>query len=104
VDRLLSRHERYLSLLQRFVATQSAPDAALPQAMRAGDRAAARLEAHGLKGAAASLCALALADQAARLEAALRQGSQPLADDVAVQQAWNEVRQTLAVLAARMAG
>ena len=104
VDRLLGRHERYLSLLQRFVATQSAPDAALPQAMCACDRAAARLEAHGLKGAAASLCALALADQAARLEAALRQGSQPLADDVAVQQAWNEVRQTLAVLAARMAG
>jgi HPt (histidine-containing phosphotransfer) domain-containing protein len=72
--------------------------------MHAGDRAAARLEAHGLKGAAASLCARDLSAEAARLETALSAGQQPLAEDAAVQQAWRDVQQTLARLDATLAG
>jgi two-component system sensor histidine kinase/response regulator len=104
VQRLLGRRERYLDLLQRLVSTQCAAEAALRQAMHSGDRAAARLEAHGLKGAAAALCARDLSAEAARLEAALSAGQQPLAEDAAVQEAWRDVQQTLARLDASLAG
>jgi two-component system sensor histidine kinase/response regulator len=98
VQRLLGRRERYLEMLQRFVAVLSAPDASLRQALAAGDRAVARLEAHAAKGAAAALSAESLAREAARLEDSLRDGERPLAEDAAVQQAWAAVQQALAAL------
>ena len=98
VQRLLGRRERYLEMLQRFVAALSAPDASLRQALAAGDRAVARLEAHAAKGAAAALSAESLAREAARLEDSLRDGERPLAEDAAVQQAWAAVQQALAAL------
>jgi len=104
VQRLLGRRERYLDILQRCVSAQCAPEAILRQAMQAGDRATAQLEAHGLKGAASTLCAHDLAARAARLEAALRDCSEPVGDDAAVQQAWSELQQTLDRLDAILAG
>ncbi len=71
----LERPSLFLSLLQKFVASQAGFITRLNDALEAGDRTAAERLAHTLKGVAAQIGAEELREQAAALEAALR-GSQ----------------------------
>ena len=63
-----------LSLLQRFLSDHCGAGQDIRRALDGGDRDAARLHAHSLKGAASSLGAYDLAEQAQALEAAIQAG------------------------------
>jgi two-component system sensor histidine kinase/response regulator len=72
--RLGGKRERYEALLRKFADKQSGSAAAARAALAAGDHAAAERELHSLKGAAAALGAVALAEAASNAEAALKVG------------------------------
>ena len=71
---VMGRERLYRELLTRFVASQSGQAKAIAQALASGQRDEARRLAHTLKGLAGQIGALPLREQAARLEAALRDG------------------------------
>jgi two-component system, sensor histidine kinase and response regulator len=75
LSQLLGREALYRDVLARFVASQRGQAAAIAQALQAGQRDEAQRLAHTLKGLAAQIGALPLKEQAAQLEAALRDGS-----------------------------
>jgi two-component system sensor histidine kinase/response regulator len=70
--RLGGKRERYEALLRKFADKQSGSVVAVRAALAAGDHAAAEREVHSLKGAAAALGAVALAEVASNAEAALK--------------------------------
>jgi two-component system sensor histidine kinase/response regulator len=72
--RLGGKRERYEGLLRKFADKQSGSVVTVRAALAAGDHAAAERELHSLKGAAAALGAMALADMASNAEAALKVG------------------------------
>jgi HPt (histidine-containing phosphotransfer) domain-containing protein len=72
VAAMMGKRDRYLDLFVRFMASHGDMLQRLQAALDAGDHAAARFVAHGLKGAAATLGADALAAHAAQLEIWLR--------------------------------
>ncbi|GAB6040180.1 response regulator [Endothiovibrio diazotrophicus] len=74
LKRLGGRHAMYRSLLQRFVAGQRGAPAQIDAALAAGDRATAELLAHTLKGSAGNIGAGEVVAEAARLEAAIKEG------------------------------
>ena len=75
LDQVLGREALYRDILTRFVASQRDQAGAIAQAIDAGHRDQAQRLAHTLKGLAAQIGALALREQAAQLEAALRAGT-----------------------------
>jgi HPt (histidine-containing phosphotransfer) domain-containing protein len=68
------KRERYESLLRKFAGRQARAVKAIQDALLAGDASAAEREAHSLKGVASTLGATGLAEQAARVETALKTG------------------------------
>ncbi len=68
------KRERYESLLRKFASRQAGTVTAIRAALAAGDAATAEREAHSLKGAAATLGALALSEAASNTETALKAG------------------------------
>ncbi len=74
LGQVLGREALYLDILTRFVASQHDQAIAIAQAIDSGHREQAQRLAHTLKGLAAQIGALALREQAAQLEAALRAG------------------------------
>ncbi|MEY5098302.1 MAG: hypothetical protein RJA36_1021 [Pseudomonadota bacterium] len=72
---VLGREALYREILARFTAGQRDTPDAIARALDAGQRDEARRLAHTLKGLAAQIGALSLREQAARLEAALRDGT-----------------------------
>jgi PAS domain S-box-containing protein len=72
---VVGRETLYRDLLSRFVASQRGQAEAIGQALADGRRDEAQRLAHTLKGLAAQIGAQPLREQAARLEAALRDGS-----------------------------
>ena len=71
------REERLVRALRVLDATSREAPATLRRLLAAGDTEGARRLAHGLKGAAATLGAEGIADQARELELALGEGSPP---------------------------
>ena len=72
---------KYLEFLRRFVETHADDVRKMASLLQAGDRNAARRLAHTLKGTSATLGAEGLAAMAARLEAMLKNESEPLAEE-----------------------
>ncbi len=70
--RVRGNHETYADLLRRFIASQKDMPARVSRALDSGDNETAFLEAHTLRGVAATLGAMPLSRQAEQLEAALR--------------------------------
>jgi two-component system sensor histidine kinase/response regulator len=71
--------KRYESLLSLFAASQAGSVSAIRAALASNDSATAERLAHSLKGASANLGAAALAESAAKAEAAI-QSNQPASD------------------------
>jgi two-component system, sensor histidine kinase and response regulator len=67
--RIGGKRERYESLLRKFAERQAGAAEAIRSALAMGDKSTAEREAHSLKGAAGTLGATALAEQAAKVEA-----------------------------------
>src|SRR5262245_50296979 len=74
LKRLGGKRERYESLLRKFAARQANTVESIRGSLRTGDIAAAERNAHSLKGSAATLGADVLAEEAAKLEAAIKTG------------------------------
>ncbi len=74
LSQVLGRETLYRDVLSRFVTSQRDLASAIAQALEAGQQDEARRLAHTLKGLAAQIGALPLREQAAELEAALRDG------------------------------
>ncbi|MEN9904301.1 MAG: hypothetical protein RLZZ555_866, partial [Pseudomonadota bacterium] len=72
---VLGREALYRDVLSRFVSSQRGQAEAIVQALADGRRDEARRMAHTVKGLAAQIGALPLTEQAAQLEAALRDGT-----------------------------
>jgi HPt (histidine-containing phosphotransfer) domain-containing protein len=68
------KRERYESLLRKFAGQQAGAAEAIRGALSVGDASAAEREAHSLKGAASTLGATALAEQAAKVETGIKTG------------------------------
>jgi HPt (histidine-containing phosphotransfer) domain-containing protein len=68
------KRERYESLLRKFAGRQAGSVKAIRDALSVGDASTAEREAHSLKGVASTLGATALAEQAARVETAIKTG------------------------------
>jgi two-component system, sensor histidine kinase and response regulator len=66
------KRERYESLLRKFASRQAGTVTAIRAALAAGDAATAEREAHSLKGVASTLGATALAEEAAKVESAIK--------------------------------
>ena len=75
LSQLLGRDALYREILSRFVSGQRDTASRIGEALAAGQRDKAQRLAHTLKGLAAQIGALPLREQAARLEAALRDGT-----------------------------
>jgi two-component system sensor histidine kinase/response regulator len=92
--RISGKRERYESLLRKFAVRQAGTVVSIRAALSGGDIATAERDAHSLKGAAATLGADVLAEDAAKAEAAIKFG-------VAVDEALLSLSRTLdAVVAA----
>jgi two-component system sensor histidine kinase/response regulator len=74
LKRLGGKRERYESLLRKFATKQAGTVETIRAALSGGDAAAAERDAHSLKGAAATLGADGLAEDAATAEAAIKSG------------------------------
>jgi two-component system sensor histidine kinase/response regulator len=74
LKRLGGRRERYESLLRKFATKQAGAVETIRAALSGGDAAAAEGDAHSLKGAAATLGADGLAEDAAKAEVAIQSG------------------------------
>ena len=74
LKRVGGKRERYESLLRKFAERQVGAAEAIRVALSVGDVSAAEREAHSLKGAASTLGAAALAEQAAKVEVAINTG------------------------------
>jgi two-component system sensor histidine kinase/response regulator len=96
----LGNQTLYLSLLRKFVDGQADLVERLEQALADGDRPGAERMAHSLKGSAAQIGANAVAEPAARLEAAVRSGS----DRFSLQALLAELAPPLDALLAAIAG
>ncbi|QAU33332.1 hybrid sensor histidine kinase/response regulator [Janthinobacterium sp. 17J80-10] len=72
--RVLGKETVYLSILRKFVAGQKDAAEAVRNALAAGDAAGAERLAHTAKGVAGNIGAIRVAELAAELETALRQG------------------------------
>ena len=68
------KRERYELLLRKFAVRQAGSAEAIRSALLVGDNSTAEREAHSLKGVAGTLGATALAEQAAKVEAAIHAG------------------------------
>jgi two-component system sensor histidine kinase/response regulator len=68
------KRERYESLLRKFAVRQRGSAEAIRSALSIGDKSTAEREAHSIKGAAGTLGAIALAEQAAKVETAIHAG------------------------------
>lgn len=68
------KSERYEALLRKFASRQAGAVTAISAAIAAGDAETAKRGAHSLKGAAATLGALALSEAASYAETALKSG------------------------------
>ncbi|MBK1719510.1 response regulator [Thiocystis violacea] len=66
------QRQKYLRLLERFVATHRRDTDRMVEALETGERASIRALAHGLKGVSATLGASAVAEAAASLDGAIR--------------------------------
>ena len=74
LKRIGGKRERYESLLRKFAGRQAGTAEAIRAALSVGDASTAEREAHSLKGAASTLGATALAEQAAKVETAIKTG------------------------------
>jgi two-component system, sensor histidine kinase and response regulator len=74
LKRLGGKRERYESLLRKFATRQAGTVDTIRAALSGGDVATAERDAHSLKGAAATLGADLLAEEAAKAEAAIETG------------------------------
>ena len=68
------KRERYELLLRKFAVRQAGSAEAIRSALLVGDNSTAEREAHSLKGVAGTLGATALAEQTAKVEAAIHAG------------------------------
>jgi two-component system sensor histidine kinase/response regulator len=69
------KRERYESILRKFASRQAGTVENIRTALCAGDTATAEREAHSLKGSAAAVGAGQLADEAGKVETAIRSGA-----------------------------
>jgi HPt (histidine-containing phosphotransfer) domain-containing protein len=76
LKRLGGKRGRYEALLRKFAEKQAGTVIAVRVALNAGDLSAAEREVHSLKGAAATLGAIALSEAASNVEAALKAGTE----------------------------
>lgn len=77
--RVMGDRERYLSMLEKFSTRFAGFAQVLQQHLNSGDMEKAVIEAHSLKGIAASFGAVDLQDAARELEHQLRQNEEPTA-------------------------
>jgi HPt (histidine-containing phosphotransfer) domain-containing protein len=75
LKRFGGKAERYKALLLKFADKQAGTVISVRAALSSGDLPTAEREVHSLKGAAASLGAIALAESAAEAENALKEAS-----------------------------
>ncbi len=68
------KRERYEFLLHKFAVKQAGAVEAIRVALSVGDASTAEREAHSLKGAASTLGATGLAEEAAKVETAIKTG------------------------------
>jgi two-component system, sensor histidine kinase and response regulator len=68
------KRERYESLLRKFAGQQAGTAEAIRAALSVGDSSTAEREAHSTKGAASTLGITAVAEQAAKVETAIKTG------------------------------
>jgi two-component system sensor histidine kinase/response regulator len=68
------KRERYESLLRKFASRQAGAAKAIRDALSVDDASTAEREAHSLKGVASTLGATVLAEQAAKVETAIKTG------------------------------
>ncbi len=90
--------QKYLKLLHQFGASHAGDHALVIENLAAGNVAAARQVAHGLKGVAATLGAIRLSEQAAQLEASLRDNG--IANPELINAIANSMQELLHALAA----
>ena len=72
LKRLGGKRERYESVLRKFATRQAGSVEAIRVALSGGDTTTAEREAHSLKGSAATMGADQLAEEAAKVEAAIK--------------------------------
>jgi two-component system, sensor histidine kinase and response regulator len=70
--RIGGKRERYESLLRKFAERQAGSAEAIRGALSGGDSSTAEREAHSLKGAASTLGITDVAEQAAKVETAIK--------------------------------
>ena len=74
LKRIGGKRERYESLLRKFAGQQAGSAEAIRAALSVGDSSTAEREAHSLKGAASTLGITSVAEQAAKVETAIKTG------------------------------
>ena len=74
LKRIGGKRERYESLLRKFAGQQAETAEAIRAALSVGDLSTAEREAHSLKGAASTLGITSVAEQAAKVETAIKTG------------------------------
>ncbi|MFM7384323.1 MAG: response regulator, partial [Microcystaceae cyanobacterium] len=76
--RVLGKKTLYLSMLRKFLASQSSFQSQITAALETGDHQTAERLAHTLKGVAGNIGANAVQEAARQLETAIREGETPL--------------------------
>jgi two-component system, sensor histidine kinase and response regulator len=89
--RVLNKHASYENLLRSFVARQADATSEVRRLVVANDREAAQRTAHTLKGIAGTIGATALADRAAAVERAVKEGLSSDALEAAIVSAQEEL-------------
>jgi two-component system, sensor histidine kinase and response regulator len=74
LKRIGGKRQRYESLLHKFAGQQAGAAETIRAAVSVGDASTAEREAHSLRGAASTLGATDLAEQAAKVETAIKTG------------------------------
>ncbi|MFM7575464.1 MAG: response regulator [Microcystaceae cyanobacterium] len=94
--RVLGKKTLYLSMLRKFLASQSSFQSQITAALETGDHQTAERLAHTLKGVAGNIGANAVQEAARQLETAIREGETPLTAPLEqVAQALDPLLQTL---------
>ena len=99
VATMRGKADKYLQLLQRFMACHADDMRSLAALLKEGDRAAAQMLAHSLKGAAATLGAEQLAERARRVESMLRASAEMPGEDDGMRGEMAAIDQEFVVLA-----
>jgi HPt (histidine-containing phosphotransfer) domain-containing protein len=102
LERLLGNQDKYVDLLRRFIHNHEDDPARLGECLETGYVQELRRIAHGLKGAAATLGAMSIAQAASELDATVR--AQGLADGADIRVWLRALERDLSALSAALGG